>query len=318
MENYTGELIALGVAVSWTITALCFEYAGKKIGALALNVVRLTLAILMLGIMLQYFTGSIAPWNAGWEAWGWLTLSGLVGYVFGDFCLFNSYLIIGARFGQLFMTLAPLFAAITGYLFLGENMNLSALLGMLICITGIGLSIIGQTDSAKEKNGNSHKWEITLPTKGILLGIGAALGQGVGLVLSKMGINSYLTHVPPVTPTETFMVPFAATQVRAIVGLIGFLILLFIQGRQHALLGIFRDRRVLATSTAGTFFGPFVGVAFSLMAVQYTGAGIASTLMALTPVLIILPSHYIFKERITFRQILGTLISIIGVSLFFL
>ena len=209
MENYTGELIALGVAVSWTITALCFEYAGKKIGALALNVVRLTLAILMLGIMLQYFTGSIAPWNAGWEAWGWLTLSGLVGYVFGDFCLFNSYLIIGARFGQLFMTLAPLFAAITGYLFLGENMNLSALLGMLICITGIGLSIIGQTDSAKEKNGNSHKWEITLPTKGILLGIGAALGQGVGLVLSKMGINSYLTHVPPVTPTETFMVPFA-------------------------------------------------------------------------------------------------------------
>ena len=107
-------------------------------------------------------------------------------------------------------------------------------------------------------------------------------------------------------------------KVIADVGLIGFLILLFIQGRQHALLGIFRDRRVLATSTAGTFFGPFVGVAFSLMAVQYTGAGIGSTLMALTPVLIILPSHYIFKERITFRQILGTLISIIGVSLFFL
>lgn len=318
MENYTGELIALGVAVSWTITALCFEYAGKKIGALALNVVRLTLAILMLGIMLQYFTGRIAPWNAGWETWGWLTISGLVGYVFGDFCLFNSYLIIGARFGQLFMTLAPLFAAITGYLFLGEDMNLSALLGMLTCITGIGLSIIGQTGSTKEKNGDSSKWKITLPTKGILLGIGAALGQGVGLVLSKMGINSYLSHVPPTTPTEAFMVPFAATQVRAIVGLIGFLILLFLQGRQHALLGIFHDRRVLATSTAGTFFGPFVGVAFSLMAVQYTGAGIASTLMALTPVLIILPSHYIFKERITFRQILGTLISIIGVSLFFL
>lgn len=41
LQVYTGEIISLGVAASWTITALCFEYAGKRIGALPLNIIRL-------------------------------------------------------------------------------------------------------------------------------------------------------------------------------------------------------------------------------------------------------------------------------------
>lgn len=114
---YTGEIISLIVALSWTVTAICFEYAGKRIGALTLNIVRLMMSIAMLAITLKLTTGSIAPWDAGWDAWKWLVLSGFVGYVFGDFCLFNSYLLIGSRFGQLFMTLAPPTAAIAGYLF---------------------------------------------------------------------------------------------------------------------------------------------------------------------------------------------------------
>ena len=111
---YTGEIISLIVALSWTVTAICFEYAGKRIGALTLNIVRLMMSIAMLAITLKLTTGSIAPWDAGWDAWKWLVLSGFVGYVFGDFCLFNSYLLIGSRFGQLFMPLEPPTAAIAG------------------------------------------------------------------------------------------------------------------------------------------------------------------------------------------------------------
>lgn len=73
----------------------------------------------------------------------------------------------------------------------------------------------------------------------------------------------------------------------------------------------------MVTSASGTFFGPFVGVSLSLMAVQYTNAGVASTLMALTPIIILLPSKLIFKEVITFRQVLGAVISVAGVALFF-
>ena len=79
---YSGEIISLIVATSWTITAICFEYAGKRVGALTLNIVRLMMAIVMLGITLKITTGNIAPWDAGTDAWIWLILSGAVGYVF--------------------------------------------------------------------------------------------------------------------------------------------------------------------------------------------------------------------------------------------
>ena len=67
-----------------------------------------------------------------------------------------------------------------------------------------------------------------------------------------------------------------------------------------------------------TLFGPFIGVALSLMAVQYARAGIASTLMALTPVLIILPYALIYKQKVTPKEILGVIVSMTGVALFFL
>ena len=85
-------------------------------------------------------------------------------------------------------------------------------------------------------------------------------------------------------------------------------------GCQHAL----PKGKGLTVATATTIFGPFVGVGFSLMAVQYTAAGIASTLMAMTPIIILLPSHWLFGERITWRAVLGAVISVVGVSLFFL
>lgn len=78
------------------------------------------------------------------------------------------------------------------------------------------------------------------------------------------------------------------------------------------------DRKGLLVATATTIFGPFVGVGFSLMAVQYTAAGIASTLMAMTPIIILLPSYWLFHQRITWKAVLGAVISVVGVSLFFL
>lgn len=312
---YTGEIISLIVAVSWTITAICFEYAGKRVGALTLNIVRLLMAIIMLGITLKITTGNVAPWDAGTDAWIWLILSGAVGYVFGDYCLFNSYLLIGSRFGQLFMTLAPPTAAIAGFLFLGEKMGLNAIAGMLICLFGIGLSITGKHQDGK---GEKKKLNVDLPLKGILFGIGAGIGQGLGLVLSKIGMNSFMEFNPPASELEEFMLPFAATQVRAFAGIAGFVAIMLLRKEWKQLFASFADRRAMTASAAGTFFGPFAGVSLSLMAVRYTSAGIASTLMALTPIIIIVPSMYIFKEKVTARQIIGAIISVGGVALFFI
>ena len=66
-----------------------------------------------------------------------------------------------------------------------------------------------------------------------------------------------------------------------------------------------------------TITGPFIGVSLSLMAVQYTEAGIASTLMALTPIFIIAPAYWLFHQRVSLKEVIGAVISVIGVSLFF-
>jgi drug/metabolite transporter (DMT)-like permease len=68
----------------------------------------------------------------------------------------------------------------------------------------------------------------------------------------------------------------------------------------------------------GAFFGPFLGVSFSLIAVKYTSTGIASTIMALVPVFIIVPSVLLNNEKVAISEILGAMVSVGGVGLFFI
>ena len=130
--SYIGELISIGVAFSWTATALLSEFGSKRLGNLTLNVLRMALALLFSLVMFGLVTGSPLPPGASAEAAGWMLLSGLVGYVIGDFCLFQCYIIIGSRYGQLFMTLAPMFTALTAWLFLGQQLSLKTLLAMAV------------------------------------------------------------------------------------------------------------------------------------------------------------------------------------------
>ena len=310
--QYFGEIIALIVAFSWTATALFADIASHRIGALPLNLIRMAMSLLFLAILLWAFTGAPYPQFADGKAWFWLALSGLVGYVFGDYCLFNSYIVFGSRYGQLFMTLAPPVAGIAGWLMLGEAMSWHSWLAMLVTLTGIGYSILN-------RGGESHKLTLQLPLKGVLLGIGAGVGQGVGLVLSKIGLDYYSASVPPDAPDAvTNLMPFAGTFIRAVFGLVGFTVILALRKELGLVRGAFHDRKGMSFAALTTFFGPFLGVSLSLMAVQYAKAGIASTLMALTPVLIIIPYAMINKQRITAKEVIGTLITITGVALFFL
>ena len=303
--TYIGELISIGVAFSWTATALLSEFGSKRLGNLTLNVLRMALALGFSVILFWYVTGQPLPPVGSMEACGWMLLSGLVGYVIGDFCLFQCYIIIGSRYGQLFMTLAPLAAALMAWIALGQQMAPMSIIAMLVTLIGIGISVLGR--------GEHHKVSLKLPLNGVLFAVGAALCQGIGLVLSKIGMDHYETGTMP-----DWLIPFSANFLRCIAGIIGFSILLYFREGFKPFREALHDRKGMTVATATTIFGPFVGVGFSLMAVQYTSAGIASTLMALTPIIIILPSYWLFRQRITWRAVLGAIISVLGVSLFFL
>ncbi|PKP07467.1 MAG: EamA family transporter [Bacteroidetes bacterium HGW-Bacteroidetes-5] len=355
MQQYFGELIAIAVAVSWTFTALFFEFAGNRIGSLAVNLLRLFFAFFLLGALLYFTTGSFMPANADGKTWLWMSLSGLVGFVFGDLCLFYSYILITARFSQLLMTLAPPFAAFFGWMMLGENLSPMGFLGMAVTMTGIAISILkrgGKTQpSASQPNGSqpnasqpSESEQIKddtlvagvssisvvtdpgisakrgihlhLPLKGVLLGLGGALGQGLGIVLSKIGMNHYAVASKGSQVAD--FIPFAATQMRIITGVIGFALIIFLTRRAELLRKGIKDRKAVAAIFMGAIFGPFVGVSLSLMAVQHTNTAVASTIMATTPIIILIPYVLLYKKKISFIEVLGAILSVVGVSLFFL
>lgn len=313
--QFIGESIAVAVSVSWTLAALFSEIATKRMGVLNLNVVRMILSMLFISLLLFFFTGSPLPSYTNKEAWMWLGLSGLVGYTFGDICLFRSYIIIGSRFGQLFMTLAPIAASIAGWLILGQYMDLKSVFAMLVVIGGIAMSVLTRGGGDAEHH---KRISFKLPLKGVLYAIGAGVGQGVGLVLSGKGMEHYNMTIPEGEETVRTLMPFASTFIRAVFGGTSFILLMSLKHKFGSLRSAVTDKKAMGATLAATMTGPFIGVSMSLMALRYTSAGIAQTLMSLSPVFILLPSYLFFKQKITRWEIVGTVISVIGASLFFL
>lgn len=311
LQSHLGEFAALLTAVFWTVTALAFESASKKIGSLSVNLIRLCMAFIFLGTWSLYARGTFLPLGASAHNWIWLSVSGLIGFVLGDLFLFKSYVVMSARISMLIMSLAPPMAALIGWMVMGETMTGKNILGMILTLTGIAIVILERKmhdpedflDKAMLKK-KKRKIKFSYPLRGLLLAFGGAAGQAGGLVLSKYGMADYDT--------------VAATQIRVITGVIGFAFIFTVLGRWGRLKEAFKNRVAMGRLTIGAFFGPFLGVTFSLMAVKHTSTGIASTIMAIVPVLIIAPAIIFFKEKITLREVLGAFIAIGGVALFFI
>ncbi len=312
MNSFTGEIISLIVAVSWTITALAAEKASRYASALTMNVVRMCIAIPLFLLLLAVATGWCFPRYADAATWWWLSLAGLVGYVFGDICLFRSYQEMGSRYGQLFMTLAPLFSAVGGWMVFGEALPPVTWLAIALVLCGIGMSVFGRAGS-----GASHL-HLKITPLAALLGIGAAAGQGIGLVISKIGMLSYNAALPVGVSEESVMMPFAATLIRCIAALVGFTAIMLIKRKAAAVPVMLRCRKAMTYMTIATVFGPVLGVSLSLLAVMYTSTGVAATLMALVPIFILLPSVVIMHQRLTVLDVVGALTAVGGVALLFL
>lgn len=297
MQSHLGELAALTTAVCWTFTAIAFESAGKKVGSLSVNIIRLVIAFALLSIYTFFTRGIGFPIDATGANWLWLLISGLIGFVIGDLFLFQAYVMIGSRISLLIMSAVPPITAIVGFLLLNERISLLGMVGMFITIGGIALVILSR--SADEK-----KVKLAHPAKGLLFAFIGALGQAFGLIFSKLGMGDYN--------------PFAATQIRIIAALVGFCIIITVGKKWKEIAASFQDKKAIRNISIGSFFGPFLGVSFSLLAVQHTATGIVSTITSISPILIIPASIMIFKEKVLPKEILGALISLIGVTFLFL
>jgi len=314
MQPNAGALAALGTAFAWTLTAVAFEYAGKRIGALVLNLLRLVVGCVFLGIYGLIVRGSFAPFDASPSAWLWLGASGLVGFVLGDLCLFQAFIDIGSRLSMLVYATAPVFTALLGFAAFGERLSLLGIGGMVLTLAGIAFVVLSKHPAPEVRRSAPHSVQsngtVRPPhrTRGIVLALVATLGQAGGLVLGKLGAGTGLAA----------MNPFAGTQVRVIAGILGFALVVTATGKWKGVGNGLRDGKALASLTAGAFFGPFLGVSLSLLAVQSGNTGVASAIMSIVPILIIAPSAIVFKERVALREIVGAVVTVAGVFALFL
>lgn len=302
--SYIGELAAFGTALCWTFGSQFFEAAGKRVGTLSVNLIRLLLALLLFCILSLITKGNLFPVNFPLHAWIWLGLSGLIGFALGDLFLFKAFVEIGPRLSMLIMTLTAPISALLGLTFLGEIYSLQQWFGMLITLTGVSWVIFERSN-----NNQNNKRKIRKITKsGIIYAFLGTLGQATGYVLSKYGMminNDYLE-------------PFAATQIRVIVGTIGFMIIISLSRSWSKVFIAIKNISAMGFMLGGAILGPFLGVSLSLLALHYITAGVASTITALVPILIIPSVMYIGKEHVSIRAFGGAIIAVAGVFLLFM
>lgn len=296
-QSHLGELAALATAVCWTVTAITFETAGKKVGSISVNLIRLVMAFLLISMYNLFSRGMILPIDASGYTWIWLTFSGIIGFVIGDLFLFQAFVEIGSRISMLIMSTVPPITAITGFIIMGERITPLGLAGMIITIVGIAVVIL-------TKNPDDKKVRLSHPIKGLIYAFVGALGQAFGLVFSKFGMGAYD--------------PFAATQIRIIAAIIGFSVVITVSKNWGKLFIAFKDIRAIKYISIGSVFGPFIGVSLSLLAVQHAPTGIVSTITSITPILIIPVSIVVFKEKVFPKEIFGAVITLIGISLLFI
>lgn len=321
-----GAAAAFGTAVFWTASAIAFEGASRKVGALAVNFWKVAMALVLLTLSSFAFGGGGLPFGAPGRSWLFLSLSGLIGFVIADTFLFNAYVLIGSRVTVVFQALTPLFSAAFGYFILGESMRASSLVGMATVVSGIVVLVVARNaareramrETATRETATRHAATAAqspatagaqaargaVQAKGYLFAFLSTVFQALGLITSKLGLAG-IDAIP-------------ATQIRVMAAIVGFGVQALVLRRANEVFaGPFRERRVAGRIAIGSVVGPFLGVTLSLYALQHTDVGTASTLMALTPVLIIPPSILFMKQKVSAGEIAGAAVAVAGTTLFF-
>lgn len=301
--NVLGETSAVATSVLWTISSIFFTSAARKIGSLSVNAYRTVMAVGFLALSHLVLLGTIIP-LASSEQWFWMGASGIIGLGIGDAGLFAAYVTIGPRRSLLMMALAPIFASIGAYLMLGEIIAELAVVGIAITLAGVIVVIL----EGEERSGEARVSK-RLKSYGVLFALVGALGQGIGLVLAKKGID--------LNPGTTLN-PLSATLMRLILGALFIWVVLVGAHRLPDLSKALKNRDGMANTGAGAFIGPFMGITLSMVAVTYTETGIAQTLMSLMPVLIIPIVLILYRQKTSWQGIVGAAIAVTGVAILFL
>ncbi len=301
--QYHGELAALATAFLWSFTSLFFTSAGRRIGSYWVNKFRIPVAIILLGTTLLITTGRLIPLGVTSSAYYYLIISGIIGLTIGDTFLFRAFVILGPRLTLLIFTTSPIITAISAWFLIDETLGILAVTGIAITLSGIAwVTAERRFNTDTTPNNYADKGS---KTSGVMLALGGSACQSVGLVLAKAGMQDGLDPLP-------------ATFIRMLAAGISIWLYSFVIGDYKQALKSYKDGKPLLLATGGAVCCPFLGVWMSLVAVHYTEAGIAAAIMATVPVMVIPLVIFFYKEKVSYRAIIGAAIAAAGVAILFL
>jgi drug/metabolite transporter (DMT)-like permease len=268
------------------------------VGSQVTNRMRLIFAWVYLIILNMILFREPLPFSADSSRWLWLSLSGIIGLSLGDAFLFQSLVSVGPRLGTLLLSLAPIFGSVIAWIFFDERLTALQITGIIVALAGIAWVVLSHEEPPNTPRGHTRR--------GVIFGVLAGLGQAVGLVFSKQGMFGDFS-------------PFQANAIRMLAAVIFIWVWTALEGKVGATFTALREKpQAIRLLALGAFTGPVLAVSLSLLAVQHAEIGVASTLMALSPVIILPVSYFAFKEKIGRQVILGTMLAIAGVAILFL
>jgi len=289
--QYLGHVLSVISAGLWAVAVILFRVSGKSVHPLALNLFKNGAALVFVLSAMAVLGEPLLP-DFGLPAYGLFLLSGLLGIAISDTFFFGSLNRLGASLVAVVDCLYSPFIIGFSFLFLGERMSLSQLLGVAFIVSAV------LTVSLKKDPGALGRRDLYL---GVAYGVLAMFFVAVGIVMVKPSL--------PAVPL------LWATMVRLAGGTIGLVLTVAAHPRRASILRPLFASKNWRIMVPASFFGGFISLVFWLGGMKYALASVAAALNQMSTIFIFILAAIFLKERVSLRRIAAVAAAFAGAFL---
>ena len=283
-----GVFAALGTALCWAIAARLFRGTGNAFSPLTMNFWKGLISIAILASVLLV----VQPTGLTTSTVLWLLVSGLIGIGIGDTCFFKALQSIGDSQAVLVAeTLAPLFTALFAMAFIGEWITWQQWVGVAVVLFSVDMVIKAR------KRSTTH----VFATSGYLYGVGAALCQAIGAVVSRDILSAGENDA-------------ARAELLRLVGGKFFVVHFIALTKTRYMPVIENGNRVWPAFVLATLLGTTAAIYLQMFAFAYAKDAVVQTLIA-TSALMSLGVAWVLGEKATSATIIWSGVALIGVAI---
>ncbi len=326
MTPVIGAAAALGSAAIWSVSSTLLTQSVRAFGSRQINIFKSTVAgvLFLLTVVLAFGGG---PPTLGGASTAWFAVSGVIGLAIGDTCYLGSLRHLGPTTALVLYQTSSLFTMALGFAALDERPSIGNLAGALLVAGGVSLATWSRSKGPISRpRGATVRGMAFDPSTferrdvktGILLGLGSAASQAVGVVLNRRAFELLDAAAPALRTAEGVAAlerPMFAAMLRLLAATAAMLLLAVVRRQPLDDTAALRSREGWRLTLIPTVLGTYLGILGMQVAVGSLPAGIAATLLATPPIFSIPVAWFMLGERPTATTVVGTVVATGGVFL---